>query len=235
MPGADYDRDAPRYARRPVEGTDGLVFRALEQRIRSLALSGTGLDVGCGTGRSTRFLHRLGFSTVGLDVSEAMVLQARRIDPDGEYRTCDPGAAFPFPNGRFDVLLSTWVVVELNTLADLQHLLSESARVLRAGGRGFVATNTPEFYSHNWVSCDIDFPENRGRLQSGQAVKARLLPEELVVHDTFWSDPDYRAAFAAAGLHVSTVHLPRAPSDEEGWCDETRVAPYIIYEVEHVA
>ena len=44
------------------------------------------LDFGCGAGRSTRFLNRYGFATVGVDISPEMVKQARRLDPHGDYR-----------------------------------------------------------------------------------------------------------------------------------------------------
>lgn len=44
------------------------------------------LDFGCGAGRSTRFLKRLGFDAIGIDVSSQMIELARGADPDGRYQ-----------------------------------------------------------------------------------------------------------------------------------------------------
>ena len=113
-------------------------------------------------------------------------------------------------------------------------------RILQYGdtvtGNAFIVTNTADFYRHRWVTCEVDFPENAPPLRSGQTVKARLLPEGVVVTDVYWSDRDYRHALNGAGLDVRQVAYPKASvSDEEDWIDETRVAPWAIYEVEKVA
>lgn len=230
----DYREHAARYALRPVAGTDSLAFRILEERIQALGLSGAALDVGCGAGRSTRFLQSLGLQTRGLDVNESMLHAARELDPGGEYHLYDRDAPFPFEARTFDVVLSTWTVLEISSREALEHFMSESARVLRAGGVGFIVTNTPEFYVRRWVSCDVDFPENTLPLRSGQRVTARLVPEGVVVQDTFWSDADYRQAIAGAGLDVLEAHLPLASRSEDGWLDETEFAPYVVYEVRRV-
>jgi SAM-dependent methyltransferase len=230
--GNDYQQSATRYARRPQDvGTDSLVFRLLDARFRQLGLDGESLDVGCGAGRSTRFLQSLGLRTVGLDISEAMLDEARRADPDGRYVSYPADTEFPFLDGRFHVILSTWAVLEVATLDALRHLIHESSRVLHPEGAMFVATNTPEFYAHRWVSCDINFPENRRPLQSGQLVTAILLPEGVRVRDRYWSDLDYRQVFSEAGLLVRQVSYPTAPHDEAGWFEETEVPPHVIYEL----
>ena len=106
--------------------------------------------------------------------------------------------------------------------------------MLRPRGRGFLVANTAEFYAHRWVSCDVDFPENQGPLRSGQTVKVRLQPEGVVVTDTFWCDADYQAAIRSAGLQAFRAGRPLAPETNPlgAWLDETRVAPWVIYEVE---
>lgn len=227
----EYREHAARYALRPVTGTDSLAFHILEERIQALGLSGAALDVGCGAGRSTRFLQSLGFQTRGLDVNASMLNAARELDSGGKYHLYDRDAPFPFETRTFDVVLSTWTVLEISSPEALKHFMSESARVLRTEGVGFIVTNTPEFYVHRWVSCDVDFPENIPPLRSGQRVTARLVPEGVVVEDTFWSDADYRQAIEGAGLDILEAHLPVASRSEDGWLDETEVAPYVVYEL----
>ena len=227
----DYRDSASNYALRAIAGTDALAFRAVAERIVALELSGSALDLGCGTGRSTRFLKDLGLSAGGVDISEAMVAEARRLDPDGQYLTYAPNAPLPFEDKAFGVLLSSWAIVEISAIDALQRFVNEAARVLRKGGTGFIVANTPAFYAGRWVTCEVDFPENAAPLQSGQCVKARLVPENVVVTDTYWSDGDYRTAFAQSGLAVAHAWTPVAAPDEAGWHDETRTAPFVVYEL----
>lgn len=227
----DYGETARHYALRGIEGSDALAFRTVAERVQALGLAGQALDFGCGSGRSTRFLAALGFTVVGVDLSPAMLEQARRLDPAGDYRLCAAQQPLPLVNAAVDVVLASWVLLEQESPAALQACCSALARVLRSDGRGFIVTNTPEFYAHRWVSCEVDFPENAAPLRSGQEVRALLLPERVLVTDRYWSDTDYRAAFAATGLQVLHAWRPTAAPAESGWLDETRVAPWVIYEV----
>jgi ubiquinone/menaquinone biosynthesis C-methylase UbiE len=233
MPTNDYRHSAERYALRGLLGTDLLAFRAVADRIGQLEFSGKSiLDIGCGSGRSTRFLRDLGLAVTGVDVSAAMVAEAQRLDPPGHYVSYSPGEGLPFTNESFDLFFSSWVILEQESRSSLIIFLSEAARILKPGGLGFVVTNTPQFYQHRWVSCEINFPENQPPLVSGQKVKARLMPEGVIVSDVFWSDNDYRNAISHAGLSLAAVNHPQAPSSETGWLDETKVAPYVVYEIQ---
>lgn len=233
----DYHRQAVDYALRAITGTDALAFREVAGRIEAWRAGRstqnlTALDFGCGAGRSTRFLRDLGFEAVGIDRSVAMLEEARRGDASGRYLEVGEGGTVPLESQSIDLLLSTWVVVELDSRTALNTYLTEVARVLAPDGVAFVVANTAEFYRHRWVSCDVDFPENQGPLVSGQLVKARLLPEGVVVADTFWSDEAYRSSLVAAGLRVRDVAFPLAPREEPGWCDETSIAPWVVYDLD---
>lgn len=59
------------------------------------------LDVGCGTGRHVGALTQRGYSTIGLDKSEAMIIEARRRHPQCEFRHDDALSPMAFPRGSF--------------------------------------------------------------------------------------------------------------------------------------
>jgi SAM-dependent methyltransferase len=78
------------------------------------------LDVGCGTGLSTRALASFAHETVGVDVSEEM-LRAREQDSDATYVRAS-AERLPFADSTFD----------LATIASAIHWFDRYARVLRA-------------------------------------------------------------------------------------------------------
>lgn len=65
------DARAAAYATLDFPGTYYLAFRDLQAMIGQRAHSVSALDFGCGTRRSTRFLRRLGFDAVGIDISRS--------------------------------------------------------------------------------------------------------------------------------------------------------------------
>lgn len=230
MPSVDYTAASLRYALRPMGGTDLLAFREVAAFLQQTTTIGKALDVGCGTGRSTRFLSACGLNPVGLDVSESMVSLARQCSGEEQYYFYKAGTKFPFPNGTFDLIFSSWVLLELSTRRELRHLVAEAGRVLRPHGLAIFVSNTSDFYRGQWISAEVHYPENACPLRSGQRVKARLVPEDIIVNDTYWDDLDYRRVFSYAGLQATHALYPfGSVGDGIDWKDEIRLAPYVVY------
>jgi ubiquinone/menaquinone biosynthesis C-methylase UbiE len=100
------------------------------------------LDVGCGTGVLTRAASsRVGPSgaAVGLDPNEAMLAVAARA-PEPVRWERGRAEALPFPDGRFDRVVSQFVLMFVD---DRGAAAAEIARVLRPGGTAAVATWCP--------------------------------------------------------------------------------------------
>lgn len=88
------------------------------------------LDIGCGEGRVSRDLRRLGHNVVGIDQAPSMISAAREADPDGEYVEAD-AASLPFEDGAADLAL---LFMSLMDADDMAGVLREVARVLEPGG-----------------------------------------------------------------------------------------------------
>jgi SAM-dependent methyltransferase len=88
-------------------------------------------DIGCGEGRLSRDLKRLGHSVVALDGSPTMVDAARTGDPSIETRLGD-AADLPFEDGSSDLVV---LFMCLQDIDDAAGALREAARVLEPGGR----------------------------------------------------------------------------------------------------
>ncbi len=106
------------------------------------------LDVGCGRGLLTVGVARRlsNGSVTGVDVwvptavsgnRSDSVLENARIEHVGDRVSIQEGDArkLPFPDGVFDVVVSNFVVHELQLPADRVKMMSEIARVLKRGGR----------------------------------------------------------------------------------------------------
>jgi len=98
----------------------------------------TALDVGCGEGRFCRMLAGRGIRTVGIDPTEALIAEARRRDPDGDYRI-GRAEQLDFPDASFDLVVSYLTLIDI---PDLAAAIAEMARVLRPGGSLLIANLT---------------------------------------------------------------------------------------------
>lgn len=226
------DAYAAAYAKLEFPGTYYLAFRDLPDLFRTHVKGAEALDVGCGAGRSTRFLGKLGFRAVGVDIAEEMIQKARAIDPHGDYRLAADGDLSLFASGAFDLILSAFTFDNIPTAAKKIALFSEMRRVLKPDGRIVSLVSSPEIYRHEWASFSTkDFPEN-AQARCGDPVRiiVTALEDRRPVLDVLWPDEDYRDVYREAGLQVVDVHRPLGQPDEPwAWVNETTLAPWAIY------
>jgi ubiquinone/menaquinone biosynthesis C-methylase UbiE len=116
-------------------------LRAYQERLRAAAGISPGdhvLDIGCGTGQSTREAARAAAPghVLGVDVSAPMLERARRLAAAERIDnvTYEHGDAqvYPFAPGRFDVAISRFGTM---FFADPAAAFGNLARALRVGGR----------------------------------------------------------------------------------------------------
>jgi 2-polyprenyl-3-methyl-5-hydroxy-6-metoxy-1,4-benzoquinol methylase len=95
------------------------------------------LDVGCGEGRFTAELVRVGADAVGIDVAEEPLRRARALHPQLDLRLVDGAGAWELADASFDAV---WAGEVIEHIADTAAWLSEVRRVLRSGGSVLVST-----------------------------------------------------------------------------------------------
>ncbi len=89
------------------------------------------LEIGCGTGHFTRYFATFLPSAVGLDISPAMLKEARRRDAEGKIPYLRGDALnLPFSDASFDVVA---FITTLEFLKNPQQALKEAGRVARRG------------------------------------------------------------------------------------------------------
>ena len=89
------------------------------------------LEIGCGTGHFTRYFAAFFPSVVGLDISSAMLQEARRLNADRRMPYFMGDALhLPFSDASFDVVA---FITTLEFLNKPQQALKEVGRVARQG------------------------------------------------------------------------------------------------------
>ena len=219
------------YATLEFANTYYLAYRDLPAILAEHVTGTKALDFGCGTGRSTRLLRKLGFQVTGIDTSEDMLRIARSTDPSGDYRVVPGDDLSAFPAGTFDLVLSAFTFDNIPGAAKTR-IFRDLGKLLKPSGCLVSIVSSPEIYTHEWASFTTkDFPEN-ALARSGDVVRIITTdhPDQRPVEDILWTDESYRAVYREAGLSVVQVFAPLAKGDEPySWVNETKIAPWIIY------
>lgn len=121
------------YATLEFANTYYLAYRDLPAIIANHVTGAKALDFGCGTGRSTRFLRKLGFEVSGVDISEDMLGMARVVDPSGDYRIVTGDNLTEFTPETFDLIASLFTFDNIPGAIKSQ-IFSDLKRLLRPTG-----------------------------------------------------------------------------------------------------
>ena len=228
----DDARRAEAYAKLEFPGTYYLGFRDLPAILADHVAGPVALDFGCGTGRSTRFLKKLGFQALGIDISGSMIEAARIADPGGAYQLVEDGDFSGLAPATFDLVLSAFAFDNIPNAGGRRVLLRGLRRLLKNEGCIVILGSTPEIYIHEWASFTTrDFPQNR-TAKSGEEVRIVMkdVEDRRPVVDLVWFREDYLELFAAADLELVLERKPLGHGGEPyEWLAETSVAPWVIY------
>jgi Methyltransferase domain len=164
--------------------------------------------------RSTRFLRDLGLEVTGVDISQAMLHQARALDPAGDYRLVSDGAGLDeeLALGHFGVILAAFTFDNIPRDAAKADALKALRGFLARDGAIFLVVSSPALYVNEWASFSTrDFPENRNA-RDGERVRIVMLdvPDRRPVEDVLCTDAHYRRLFEDASLEVREVRSPLA-------------------------
>jgi SAM-dependent methyltransferase len=221
---------AEAYSRLEFPGTYFLAYRDLPDILSRHVAGWSALDFGCGAGRSTRFLRRLGFEAVGVDVSADMIGRAREIDRSGDYRLVEPARLTGLASGSFDLVLSAFTFDNVPDADKVAHFRALDDLLARHG-RIVNLVSTPEIYTHEWASFSTrDFPENRLARRGGVVrIVMTDVADRRPVEDVLCSKASYLEIYGQAGFDLVASYEPLGREDEPfAWVNETRVAPWRI-------
>lgn len=192
------------------------------------------IDIGCGEGRFCRLLSGLGAVVTGVDLTEALIEQARSVGSRREtYLVGDAEDLAGVADDAFDLAVSYIVLVDL---LDYRRSIREAYRVLRPGGSFVVCNVHPMRTASNnivgWIrdsSGKLFYPVDNYTEEGPREFKWWGGPF-INMHRTISSCV---SAFLEAGFVLEALQEPVA-SDEQlvensKFDDEFRVPNFVIY------
>lgn len=199
---------APVAAQRERAGVDGDPYEILPSLLELIGdLTGkTVLDAGCGEGYLARVLAARGAQVTGIDISPALIGQARLKDADNliDYRVADLSGPLPDLAGVFDTVASYLV---LNDVPGYQGFARTIADVLKPAGRAVLAFNNPYY---GVLSRHVTDYFDSGRVSPYRGLHAAGIKVNYY-HRTM---EEYLDAFLSAGLQLTKLaDLPALAGD----------------------
>lgn len=173
----------------PLINVEEPIIRALLERMPA----GRALDAACGTGRYTRYMRARGHEVEAVDVSRAMIAQARASSPEVRF-SVGSLEALPFTDGSFDLVMCG---LALTHLPRISPAIAEFARVLKPGGSAILADHHPVagLLGGSAIFQDKDrFFRNVTSFRHGHA--------------------EYISAFVAAGLEIQECFEPEMTEEQ---------------------
>lgn len=107
------------------------------------------LDIGCGTGRTTRFLASHTSDIIGIDYSERMIAAASKLNPDIDYRVCDVRDLSPLSQYHFDFILYSFNGLDYLDHIDRIKALKNIHKVLKNDGVFAFSSHNINGFNHS--------------------------------------------------------------------------------------
>lgn len=151
----DWERIGSEYGRAVADGLDAYIRSCVRAELWGILGDVTGrrvLDVGCGDGWLSAELVAAGASVVGVDGSSTLLDQAGLSCPEARLIEHDLLSGLPPLDDRFDVAVSSMVLMDLS---DLDPLLRDLASVLLPKGRFLFAILHPCFFGYRWTTDPV--------------------------------------------------------------------------------
>lgn len=142
------------------------------------------LDLCCGMGRHSMALTGFGFKVTGVDLSEVLLGEARKLDKKGEVRWVHGDMRQVPLEGPFDAVVNLFTSFGyFDNDAEHERVLKEIWRLLRPGGRFIVDFLNPEYVRAHLVPHSVRTEdglriEETRRIENGYVCKTIRLVEE---------------------------------------------------------
>lgn len=206
-----------------LQSHDEEYFKPYLNKVRKyIPAGGTLLDLGCGTGYSSKLLADMGFKVTGVDLSEKFL--DRKLESDRVTLVAADATKLPFADGSFDAVASYCFIEHVTYVPKV---LDEMVRVTRKGG-------LIQILSPNLLSPFLGIKSLLGHFR-GKRITG-IYPPSVVGHLSriFWQA--YQVALKSVSKRPAFIYREPdlsgqwAPdSDSSYWCNQLDLKKYLNY------
>jgi SAM-dependent methyltransferase len=184
------------------------------------------LDIGCGEGRFSRVLRRLGAETVGLEPTGPLLRHAAQ---DGGLYAGASGTSLPIRSGTFDLAVLYLVLIDIEAF---EVAIQEAARVLKPGGRlavvNITSMSTASTSENMWI-------RDANRKKLGRFVEQYSIPRSQIeawngirIRNYHRPLEMYMRAYLEAGFILRSFDEPTGEGMDhvsEDWIADCQICP----------
>ncbi|WP_028611872.1 class I SAM-dependent methyltransferase [Paenibacillus harenae] len=168
------------------------------------------LDIGCGTGRHSLALSSLGYSATGIDLSPALLDEARGNDESGAVNWIEGDMReLPFEAGSFDATVNLFTSFGYFSIEDENvKVLRDIRRVLRTGGSFLIDFLNPVYVEQHLVPWSERVDSETGlHIEEVRSIRDGWVQKEITVYEPNAQPRQYLERVRLYGLDWFTRHL----------------------------
>ena len=160
---------------------------ALDRMVEKARHLGPILDIGCGPGQVARYLKDRGADTQGIDLSDGMIAQARRLNPDLKFTQGDMRTLTGAEDSKFGGIVAAYAIVNLPD-DQLPSVFREFNRILKPNGVLLLSFHVGDEVRHIsdlcGVAAELDF-----FFYQPEAITRMLTDAHFVIDEAIERDP----------------------------------------------
>jgi ubiquinone/menaquinone biosynthesis C-methylase UbiE len=195
---SSYDRVAAAYAEQFRGEMEKKPFdrKMLDWLLEKAGATGVICDMGCGPGQIARYLHERGARACGIDLSPAMVEEARSLNPGISFQQGDMLALNDVADNSFGAVAAFYSLVHIPRPLVTQ-VLRELKRVLQPGGVLLVTFHLGRETIHRdeWLGqkVSVDFIFFEREEMKGYLEAAGFELQEVIERDPYAEDVEHQS------------------------------------------
>jgi ubiquinone/menaquinone biosynthesis C-methylase UbiE len=200
------------------------------------------LDLGCGTGDFSEMMFSAGAKVTGVDISEKWInlCKKRYADKLGDRLNFEvgTGADLKFGDGSFDALIMIAVLLNVDTIEEVESFFKNISRVLKKGGTFIFSDLNPILImtsevKNRYIKLAPGFSYFEDGAQYTAGIKLKN-GESIEFTNRHWTLETYSRLLEKYGFHIIMISEPTYGKDAPEELQNYPIPEYILLKCQKI-